>query len=209
MTVTPHLYLRKIKQISYGFFLFILVNTCLTLLPNEALSENNDVISVIDGIIKNTKQSLQNISTQIAALEGQSELTERQKNELSLLLQQRDFTHKTLNSAQRTSEIYTQSKQAPTRLSQIEKELSKPLSKIPSVNTNKPLENLELELQDAELELSATRKLRIELNSEAAQRAERLQLYSEKQPPLSSNSTLSPRNSQALATQTMMHCNRL
>ena len=180
MTVTPHLYLRKMKQITYGFSLYILVSTCLTLLPNEALSGNNDVISVIDGIIKNTKQSLQNISTEIAALEGQSELTELQKKELSLLLRQRDFTQKTLNSAQRTSEIHTQSKQAPNRLSEIEKELSNPLPKIPSINTNKPLEKLELELQDANLELSATRKLRIELNSEAAQRAERLQLYSEK-----------------------------
>ena len=180
MAITPHLYLRKIKQITYSFFLSILVSTCLTLLPNEALSGNNDLINVINGIIKNTKQSLQNISAQIAALEGKNELTELQKKELSLLLRQRDFTQKTLNSAQRTSEIHIQSKQAPNRLSQIEKELSNPFPKIPSVNTNKQTEKLELELQDADLELSATRKLRIELNSEAAQRAERLQLYSEK-----------------------------
>lgn len=180
MKITSSFYLGKITKSTCGFCLFVLVNACLTLSSNVAKSDENDVVSVINGIIKDSKQSLQEVSLQIDALESQSELTDAQRKELSLLLQQKDFTQKTLNSAQRTSELHTQSKQMPTRLSQIEKELSKPLSEIPSIETDRPIEELELKLQDAELELSAARKLRIELNSEAAQRAERLQLYSEK-----------------------------
>ena len=128
--------------------------------------------------LKNEKtklsKRLDKLDLSISALEKVDTPDTSQKNELASLFQARDFTQKGLDTIIRTEEFYQAYQGVPSRLKKLEKELASPLPTELKVNPKETLATLEQKLETARADLETARKIRSEIETESAQRSERL-----------------------------------
>lgn len=123
--------------------------------------------------------SLNKLIPRIIALDKADTSDTALSSELAWLYQRRDFLQKSISSVERALDYYQAYQGIPSRLKKIEHELAIPLPDALKIDEREPLPVLEQRLESARDELETARRIRNEIESEAAQRSERLQTISD------------------------------
>lgn len=155
--------------------LFSLFHQENTLAAGNLGATNGEITASLNSARARFITSLNTTTSRITTLETADPAGTALKSELTWLYQRRDFLQKSIASIDRTLDYHHAYQGAPARLKKIEQELTSPLPEPHKIDERQPLADLEQRLESARNELETARRVRNEIESEAARRGERLQ----------------------------------
>lgn len=162
---------------------FSAVLLCLFFLSSLVLHSSAGAASSLENKYKKQKTdlnaSLEITRQRISVLEKVEAPDPAQKNELMWLTQRAEFFNKHLTSIDRTLDFSRRSKEAPTQLTQTERELAAALPAPLKINKSLPLNELETQLDVLKKQLDDRKQARDDLDLEINRQNERQQSITE------------------------------